>query len=375
MGTTHERMMDMNDLEQARAKISQIDKEMAALFEQRMNAAETIGLYKKEKALAIKDAEREAQLIDQNVKLIASDAVRPYYIRFLENMFSLSSDYQRGIIGGMKIAFSGTRGAFADAAAGRMFPGAENVAYANFEEAYRAVENGDCDAAVLPIENSYEGEVGAVLDLLFTGHLYINRVFSLPVRHCLLAKKGAKLDGIKTVVSHPQALAQCAAYIGSHGFAARSSTNTALAAKEVSEGEDLTVAAVGSAENAALFGLEILENGINDSANNATRFAALSRVQNLTGFKKQDERDTFILVFTVRNQAGSLAQMLNILGSHGYNMRSLHSRPMKNLQWNYYFYIEAEGNVNNQNGRDMLQEMNAVCAQLKLAGTFREEKE
>ena len=186
----------MNDLEQARAKISQIDKEMAALFEQRMNAAETIGLYKKEKALAIKDAEREAQLIDQNVKLIASDAVRPYYIRFLENMFSLSSDYQRGIIGGMKIAFSGTRGAFADAAAGRMFPGAENVAYANFEEACRAVENGDCDAAVLPIENSYEGEVGAVLDLLFTGHLYINRVFSLPVRHCLLAKKGATLDGI-----------------------------------------------------------------------------------------------------------------------------------------------------------------------------------
>ena len=83
-------MKHMNDLEQARAKISQIDKEMAALFEQRMNAAETIGLYKKEKALAIKDAEREAQLIDQNVKLIASDAVRPYYIRFLENMFSLS---------------------------------------------------------------------------------------------------------------------------------------------------------------------------------------------------------------------------------------------------------------------------------------------
>ena len=365
----------MNDLELARAQITAIDAEMAALFEKRMNAAETIGLYKKEKALPVKDAEREAQLIDRNVKLIGSEALRPYYIRFLENMFAISSDYQRSVISGMKIAYSGTRGAFAGAAAGKMFPGAEQVACAGFEEAYRAVENGDCDAAVLPIENSFEGEVGAVLDLLFTGHLYVNRVFDLPVRHCLLAKKGAAIEDIRTVVSHPQALAQCAGYISDRGFATESCANTALAAKSVSERDDPAVAAIGSAENAALYGLTVLESGVNDAPDNVTRFAALSRAQNLSSFLKQDERDTFILVFTVRNQSGALAQMLNILGSHGYNMRSLHSRPMKNLQWDYYFYLEAEGSVNNQNGRDMLQEMNAVCAQLKLAGAFREERE
>ena len=356
----------MNDLEQARAQITAIDAEMAALFEKRMNAAEIIGNYKKEKALPIKDAEREAQLIDRNVKLIGSEALRPYYIRFLENLFALSSDYQRS---------AGTRGAFAEAAAGKMFPGAAQLACAGFEEAYRAVESGECDAAVLPIENSFEGEVGAVLDLLFTGHLYVNRVFDLPVRHCLLARKGAAIEEIRTVVSHPQALAQCAAYLNRRGFTAESCANTALAAKAVSERDDPAVAAIGSAENAALYGLTVLESGVNDAPDNVTRFAALSRVQNLSSFLKQDERDTFILVFTVRNQSGALAQMLNILGSHGYNMRSLHSRPMKNLQWDYYFYLEAEGSVNNGNGRDMLQEMNAVCAQLKLAGTFREERE
>ena len=365
----------MTELELAREAISRIDTEMAELFELRMEAAARIAAYKQEKSLAVRDPEREAQLIDRNVKLIGSDAVRPYYIRFLENLFSLSSDYQRELMAGMKIAFCGAKGAFSQAAAEKMFPQARYVAFHSFAEAYAAVESGDCDTAVLPIENSYEGEVGAVLDLLFTGHLYVNRVFSLPVKHCLLGKPGASVNEIKTVVSHPQALAQCAGYIASHGFGTRPGANTALAAKEVSEQSDLSVAAIGSAENAALYGLEVLESGVNDVANNATRFAALSRVQHRSHYQKQDERDTFLLVFTVRNQAGSLAQMLNILGAHGYNMRSLHSRPMKDLQWNYYFYIEAEGNVNNQNGRDMLQEMNAVCAQLKLAGAFREERE
>lgn len=119
-----------------------------------------------------------------------------------------------------------------------------------------------------------------------------------------------------------------------------------------------------------MFGLKLIDKVINDSKTNTTRFAALSRAQNRPAGMSSRAEENFILVFTVKNEAGALAQTLNIIGAHGFNMRNLRSRPMKGLQWNYFFYIEAEGNVNNENGRDMLRELSAVCAKLKLVGTY-----
>ena len=114
----------------------------------------------------------------------------------------------------------------------------------------------------------------------------------------------------------------------------------------------------------------MLDRTINDVKNNTTRFAAFSRAQNRPTTPKKREDESFILVFTVRNEAGSLAQTLNIIGAHGFNMRSLRSRPMKELQWNYFFYIEAEGSIYNENGQDMLRELSAICAKLRLVGTY-----
>ena len=223
---------------------------------------------------------------------------------------------------------------------------------------------------VLPLENSAAGEVGTVMDLIFSGELFVNQVVDLSIVHNLLGVPGAALDGVKTVISHQQALDQCGEYIRSHGFETRAFSNTALAAKFVKDSGDASVAAIASDETSDIFGLNILDRGINDSKINTTRFAALSRAQNRPAGKSSREEENFILVFTVKNEAGALAQTLNIIGSHGYNMRNLRSRPMKDLQWNYFFYIEAEGNVNTENGRDMLRELSAVCAKLKLVGTF-----
>ncbi len=360
----------MDELKEYRSSISDIDKKMAALFEERMKNCKKIAEYKQKNGLSIKDAKREDELISANKALIEDDEIRPYYVSFLKNNMSLSCSYQQMLMNGMRVAYSGVEGAFAYIAAKKMFPGAQLVASADFVEAYKSVEAGESDCAVLPIENSLAGEVGTVMDLMYSGTLYVNQIYDLPVSHHLLATPGASIDDIRTVISHPQALNQCGKYIKKHGLSAETAENTAVAAKLIAERGDKTVGAIASEATAEIYGLDVLDHDIQDSGINSTRFAVFSRSLNTHDNNIKYENESFILVFTVKNEAGALASTLNIIGAHGYNMRSLKSRPMKDLQWNYYFYIEAEGNIHTQNGKDMLQELSALCAGLKLVGTY-----
>lgn len=360
----------MTKLENARQDINRIDKEMAKLFEERMQACAQIAAYKKENGLSVKDSAREAELIAKNKGLIEDSALTPYYTDFLKGVIDVSCHYQTALMSGMKVTYCGTEGAFAYLAAKKMFPTATLYPFSDFASAYAAVERGEYDCAVLPLENSYAGEVGEVADLMFSGSLSINQIVDIPIAHALLGLPGASAADIRTVISHPQALDQCENYIRARGLKAETYSNTALAARYVAEQTDKSVAAIASEESAALFGLTVLDAAVNDERNNTTRFAAFSRSAGkpLSPTKREDEN--FILVFTVQNEAGSLAKALNILGAHGFNMRNLRSRPMKDLQWNYYFYIEAEGNVHTVSGREMLQELSAVCAKLKLVGSY-----
>lgn len=231
--------------------------------------------------------------------------------------------------------------------------------------------SGECDCAVLPIENSYAGEVGQVTDMLFSGTLYINGVYDLPVEHDLVSVPGAAKTGIKTVVSHPQALSQCANYIRENGFAQVQYENTAMAAEYILKKNDPTCAAICSKECAEIFGLSVLERHINESRSNTTRFGVFTRAKCRITDNADDPNRRFILLFTVRNQAGALAEAINIIGRHGYNMTALRSRPMKELMWNYYFYAECEGVPDVESGDAMLDELSCVCDRLKLAGTYK----
>lgn len=362
----------MNELEIARKEINEADKEISRLFEKRMHACSLVAKYKKEHGLSILDSSRENEVIKNNSQLIEDKIIKEYYVEFLKNTMQISRSYQARLNEGLRVAYSGVEGAFAYIAAKKMYPEATLVAYPDFESAYKSTENGECDVSVLPMENSFAGDVSTVMDLLFSGSLYVNQVLDLEVNHCLMACEGASLDTITRVMSHPQALAQCEGYIHSHNFEQISAQNTAVAAKQVKEMGDPTIGAIASDETAKIFGLNIIESKINESRTNTTRFAAFSRTLNLfENDGKRHSNEHFMLVFTVKNEAGALAKTIDIIGAHRYNMRNLRSRPMKELLWSYYFYVEADGNINTESGNDMLRELGATCDRLKLVGTYK----
>lgn len=355
-------------LDKAREIINEVDKEMADLFVKRMRAAEMVAEYKKERGLGIYDAVREDEVVRRNSALIDDEELREFYVNFLRNNMEVSRAYQKRLLEGMRVAYSGTAGAFAHIAAEKLYPSSEKVAFGDFASAYRAVERGECDICVLPVENSYNGEVGQVTDLMFSGSLYVNGMYDLPVTQDLLAVKGAAISDIKEVVSHPQAFGQCADYIEKHGFTRHEFANTALAARYVRDLNDKSVAAIASREAADIFGLDVLDHDINESKRNSTRFAIFSRVANRKVGKETGIHS--ILLFTVRNEAGALAKAVDVIGKYGFNMRTLRSRPMKELLWEYYFYVEVEGNIQTEAGTSLMEELGEFCDRLKFAGTY-----
>ncbi len=359
----------MNLLENARERINRIDTEMAKLFVERMEAAKDVAEYKKQNGMPIFDALREAQVIEKNSARVEDDVLRSFYVEFLKYNMKLSKEYQRQLLGGMKVAFCGVRGAFAETAAKKIFDRSTVVPYASFKDAYKSVEDGECDVAVLPIENSFEGDVAPVLDLMFFGSLYAKGVYELEVVQNLLVKPGTKLENIKEVVSHPQALGQCAKFIEDHGFKATEMSNTALAAKMVAESDRTDIAAIASEDAGELYGLSVAVPHINTSSTNVTRFVVLSRAKETP--KESDKK--FILYFTVKNESGCLGKALSIIGDYGFNLSALKSRPTKELVWDYYFFAEGSGNINGDIGTLMTKKLGDVCNSVKIVGSFETE--
>ena len=359
----------MEQLESAKLALKNIDRDLALLFEKRLAAARDVALA--QRALAIPAAEPFSPdaIIEENSPLFADEELRSYYPLFLNHLMGLSSQVEHRVMSGIRVAYAGTEGAFAHIAARKIFSNGTHIPYPDFRLAYEAVENGECDCAVLPIENSYAGDVAQVMDLSYFGSLYINGVYDIRVTQCLLGTQDATRESIKEVISHPQALSQCAEYLAKLGVQVSEASNTAIAARKVAETASPALAAIGSPEAAELYGLKILETNINESAVNTTRFAVFTRTPN----RVTNNDSCFIMTFTVKNEAGALAKAISILGERGFNMRSLKSRPNKNLSWNYYFYIEAEGNLASPAGIRMLDKLGTICSGLKILASYERE--
>ncbi len=352
-------------LTDARKTINKIDSQMAELFVERMKAAETVFEYKKNFGLPVSDPKREEAVIEKNSALINDSVIRAYYIDYIKNLMSLSKAYQYRMQSGLKVAYSGVEGAFAHIASGRIFPESNRISFRDFKSAYDSVVSGETDVAVIPIENSYAGEVGQTIDLIFSGNLFINGIYELEIHQNLLGVPGSSVETIKRVSSHPQALGQCHDYIRLRGFDVEEASNTAISAKTVAEMNDKSLGAIASVETAQIYGLKVLESNINKSGENTTRFAVLSKVR-----AESPSFTNSVIMFTVKNEAGSLANAISIIGKYGYNMTALRSRPLKKHSWQYYFYIEIDGTTDTEDGKKMIAELSNVCDKLKIAGTF-----
>lgn len=353
----------MNKLEEARLAINSIDKEMAELFEKRMQAVEDVVNYKMENKMQVLDASREKEIIKRNVEYIENEDYQEYYLKLFDKMLELSKTYQRRIINKDKIAYQGVEGAFAHQASIELFPDSKHLNFASFEEVIKAVENGEVKYGVLPYENSYTGEVGEVSDLLRDHEVYINQVYDLKISQNLIGLHGSKISEIKEVYSHPQALKQSAKYLSGRDIEIKPYANTALAAKFVKESNDKTKAAIASVKTASLYDLEVLEADIQTSSSNTTRFIVISK-------DLKPEGNHFQIIFDVLNETGTLASAINLIAEYNLNMVSIKSRSIPKKPWEYYFQVEIEGNLHGENEQELISKLAKKCTFIKMLGSY-----
>lgn len=360
----------MDLLQQARVQIDAIDAQMAALFEQRMEAVAQVAQYKATTGKPVFDPEREAQVIAKNTARIQNEALRPYYRQFQNHAMAVSRDYQRSILARDVAAYQGVEGAWSHIALRCLFPFARIRSFDTWNDVCDAVEQGKAHYGVLPFENSNAGDVSAVLDLLY-GHpgLVVTRMFDLPIRQDLLGLPGTKVEDIKTVISHPQALAQSSPYLNAHHLQSRGWGNTADAARHVAEMKDPTMAAIASAETAKIYGLEILAAGINADGDNTTRFVVVERSDKVAATKPHPGQRVSVL-FTVDHKPGKLARVIELIGQMGLNMECIKSRPLPHVQFEYYFYIQLIWPEAPVDTETLWREMDAICRTVRPLGIF-----
>lgn len=373
------------DLLECRNKLDVIDKQIVKLFEERMDICGKVAETKIASGKAVYDAEREKQKLDA-VSAMANSEFNQVAVRELfSQMMSISRKYQYSILAehgramklgferldqlpmeGVRVVHQGVEGAYSHAAAIQYFgEKAEIYHVARFEDAMKEVQLGNADYAVMPIENSSAGAVIDMYDLLTRYDNYIVAETFLPVNHALLGVPGAKLSDVKTVFSHPQALMQCSAFLNDNGLKQISVENTAVAAKRVVEEGDKSQAAIASEIAGKLYGLELLKPFIQNNQGNTTRFVILAN-------RKVYQKDAgkISLCFELPHTSGSLYNMLgNFIFNH-VNMMMIESRPIPGKNWEYRFFVDIEGNLQDAGVKNALRGIGAEAQNFKILGNY-----
>ena len=273
----------------------------------------------------------------------------------------------------MKVAYQGIKGAYSEAAAYRHFgKDAEAIGYDISEEVFEALEKNKADYALLPFENSIAGSVAVNYDLLLKHDVQVIAEVFLKIRHCLLANKGSKLNDINKVYSHPHALEQCGKFIRNHKFERIPEFDTAGAAKIVQERGEKDEAAIASEFCAAIYGLDIIEKNIETHGNNMTKFFVIvNKGRAPAGLKKEKTS----IAFKTKHYPGALINCLQRLAKHNINLTKLESRPVPEHNWEYVFYADFEGGIDDENVKLALSEMEASSLFLKVLGSYSKGKE
>ncbi len=344
------------DLKEIREEIDKIDSQIVALLKRRFDCSIKVAEYKTKNDLPVLNSNREQQIIEKVTDLGGEhgNSIGAVYREIMSasrqcqhNLMQRQSQLADAILNapsviadGGVIACQGTEGAFSHLAAKNLFKNGKLTFFESFNRVFEAVENGEADFGVVPVENSNAGSVHEVYDLILKYRHFIVAAAELKVDENLLGVKGSRLEDIKTVYSHSQALSQSEAYIKEHGFTSVEYANTALAAKFVAEKGDKTCAAIGSLQAAETFGLQILAKSIQTVKVNSTRFVVISK--RLIIPKKASKAS---VVFMLPHVTGSLYKILSRFATQGLSLTKIESHAARNGKFEYEFYLDFSGNV------------------------------
>jgi chorismate mutase/prephenate dehydratase len=348
-------------LKPLREQIDAIDKQILDLLGQRARVAQSVGHVKAETNAPVFRPEREAQVL----RSVAERNPGPLPDGDVQTIFREIMSACRALEKRVTVAFLGPAGTFSEQAVFQQFGHAvEGLPCASFDEVFRATEAGSADFGVVAVENSSEGAVNRTLDLLLQTSLSISGEVSIAVHHNLMTASG-KMDGVKRICAHSQALAQCQDWLNRHlpGIERQAVASNGEAARLASE--DSATAAIAGDAAGVQYGLQVVSAHIQDDPHNRTRFAVIGRQQTLPS-----GRDQTSLVLSVPNKAGAVYNLLAPLAKHGVSMTRFESRPARTGTWEYYFYVDIEGHANDDKVAKALAELKDNAAFFKVLGSY-----
>lgn len=377
-------------IEELRKKIDSIDDEIARLYLERQSTVREIGEEKARTNASVLDPAREKKIIARVTKQ-ADEEQKIYLKRVFETILETSRAYQRRLVApvtplsdnlrrvlmeGKKyfpvsstVACQGVDGSYSSIAADKLFEIADITFFRNFEGVFQAVEKGLCDYGVLPIENSAVGSVNAVYDLMKKHRFYIVRSIKLKVCHHLLAKKGVALKDITEIYSHEQAINQCSAYLQKLPSCVKITAcpNTAVAAETVANSDRNDIACISSRNCAELYGLGIVDSNIQDNDSNYTRFICISKTLEIFA-----PANRISIMMTLPHESGSLNRVLNKFSTLGLNLTKLESRPLPGTDFEFMFYFDFEGQIENSDTLSLIAELDQGTEQFTFLGSYYE---
>ena len=378
------------NLEELRAEIDTIDDNLLQDFAQRMNVVGQIGLEKKSEGLPTLDPAREREKLADIVAKLPPE-MEQYGYTLWSMLFEISRSYQsslnpqpsalrkdikRAIADtqplfppAATVACQGVEGAYSQLACEKLFKHPQVMYFKTFESVFSAIENGFCDYAVLPLENSTAGSVKEIYDLMLSHSSFkIVRSTRLKVDHNLVAKKGTKMSDIKEIFSHPQAISQCAKFLDAMpGVKITACENTAAAAEAVAKSERTDVAAISSYNCVELYGLERLAADIQDRSNNYTRFICISKKLEI-----YPGADKTSLMLVLPHRPGALYQILGRFYALGMNLIKLESRPLPDREFEFMFYFDLETSVYSDEFIRLVDDLDAICEEFQYLGSYSE---
>ncbi|NLY63647.1 MAG: prephenate dehydratase [Alcaligenaceae bacterium] len=351
-------------LKPLRERIDEIDQEILGLLNQRAQAAMDVGKIKHELNAdgPVLKPEREAQIIrhlqELNERgLFPRDSVHAVWAEIISAC--------RGLERGLTVAYLGPEGSFSEQAAFEYYGHAvQKLPCPSFDEVFRAVEAGQADVGMVPVENSTEGAVNRTQDLLLSTSLKVHGERIIAIRHCLMTLSG-NMDNVTSIQGHPQALAQCHQWLTQHyphlkRVPASSNSDAAKLAAQ-----DETVAAIAGEAAALVWNLSVVAAGIQDDPNNKTRFLAIGHLDSL-----QSGKDQTSLIFAVPNRVGAVYDLISPFAQNGVSMTRFESRPARTGQWEYYFYVDVLGHRQDPNVAKALTELENKSAFFKILGSY-----